>query len=1242
MTIPSFFSGDCWRFALSKAWRAILLLLSSAVVSKAGLRESTPPIEITKNGATIVLRWHAESGGAPLPFELLRSADLEVWKQETTPPIVSGTAELRFKPQKNSEFFRLSPTQAPGAPSPTLRISQNEFILHWDDIALAAAYSIYVGEDAGVGPRNFSRALTGIETTDVIIDGLEDGKFYYILVVANNEKGSTPAPAPLAKTFGPNGVVTGRLVLNCPDKQGAPFYTGVPGRPVSIKDGRSHNLSTQTNSAGYFEFRDLPVGIYDIVWPGDAAWSGGKELQLNLTDAGRAMGQLTIDPRGDNTVLAGVVNFADGTLAVSKVTAFGIQEAATVSAADAAGRSLGTTTASSDGHYLLTGIPASAYPVTLSATLKKANRTATIQRPAKKAFELTYEVRPPKFNGLIFKDPAGTVTGTIHCRELVSLIPDILNPDQIQGSYRWQISTVDGRVVAESEGTEPRFLINSDLESATLHLHGVFLSDDVVTTQVFSVIRYACKNTRCWSGTALEWNPTLPVTLSTIPGATAAVTASNITGSATANSLGYFEFAKGVNPSEPVVEIKKPGYVPWSWKFHQLPDEAEFPMIKTTTLTVAWPATGSSIALPGGYFLANQGSNWLLKGGGIYEGALSIEIGFYDPLATWQPFPPQPRVDSTMGPIVPRLASAVWVRILGTSGEVLNPNGLPPLLYAPVTPAASGPGGPLAGTPATVPYTRRIDAQGVFSLAGNANNFFGAYYSFPWENATLLCLYTPAPQTQVQLTADRSLNFPFDVLVNNSSFPVTVYNNAGDTSLGALALPSLVNARFRVLNLRQAPGVYGTNFPFLLPHMSYSKQVIVDATRPAANILPATGFVQTLSLAQNVTDLRPVPATVSIAPKLSLPDAFLDVHGSYSSTSATAPYTHIADEYYALINAPPTYSAWKTKNNFPQNILSGTPPAVPAGPWVTAFYYNLGDLGFARRLSMRTFASGLDAQTIVAMAVTNFRSIEDARCDRNPIATVCMEYSPRPLTASPSSSTTTASARSYYQRFVQFTAYDGPSDGLIREASLDGSTPKPLPNLCVTCHGNHRFEPGQSPNLGAIFLPFDPESFTFHRAYGTQSSAFAALNKGVLQTNPNTTVTNLVQGWYGATDPTTASTTFNHSYLPTLTPPSKVSWSAGGPQAAAEYNGVFKNSCRVCHNSRAGYTQVDSWTSWESLRGTAPSYAPCALYMPATQRTWGVFWGARAGEVIAPGSGTDFPSQIFGTWPWGPGCPDNN
>jgi hypothetical protein len=250
---------------------------------------------------------------------------------------------------------------------------------------------------------------------------------------------------------------------------------------------------------------------------------------------------------------------------------------------------------------------------------------------------------------------------------------------------------------------------------------------------------------------------------------------------------------------------------------------------------------------------------------------------------------------------------------------------------------------------------------------------------------------------------------------------------------------------------------------------------------------------------------------------------------------------------------------------------------------------------------------GYDGEPNIAMAVTNFRTIEEARDDIAPIATVCMEYSRR----SPRDS----------QRFVKFTAFD--ENGLLaNELSLDGGPARPMPNLCVMCHGGRPFEPvGRNPNLGSSFLPFDLESFTYHAKVGPQLEAFAALNQGVLDTDPAPAIRELIEGWYSTAMP------FNAGFVPET-------WKSPA-SAAGIYHESFRTSCRVCHISRPESIQFDTYAKFQ-LMGGGIRRQVCLVSggMPATQRTWSIFWGGRAGRklqeaAVVPQTSTDYPAQLL-------------
>ena len=250
--------------------------------------------------------------------------------------------------------------------------------------------------------------------------------------------------------------------------------------------------------------------------------------------------------------------------------------------------------------------------------------------------------------------------------------------------------------------------------------------------------------------------------------------------------------------------------------------------------------------------------------------------------------------------------------------------------------------------------------------------------------------------------------------------------------------------------------------------------------------------------------------------------------------------------------------------------------------------------------------------------------IEDARCKRSPIATVCMDNALR--------NDLNQVTPSRYTRFYVY----GPTGSLLDCANLDGGGLKCLPNLCVVCHGGTKYPSpatlSDTTNLGSRFLPFDLESYTWHPKYGVQKQELAAMNAGVLQTAPNSTITDLITGWYGNANPIASSAVwnnFNAAYMPTA---AAAGWNTNPPI----YKDVFKQSCRVCHVSRdAGFSvQFDSLTK---LSNSSYGYgsACSGLSMPHSQRTWAVFWGSRGINGLSMNTPVpDQPATLVG--PLGP------
>ena len=80
--------------------------------------------------------------------------------------------------------------------------------------------------------------------------------------------------------------------------------------------------------------------------------------------------------------------------------------------------------------------------------------------------------------------------------------------------------------------------------------------------------------------------------------------------------------------------------------------------------------------------------------------------------------------------------------------------------------------------------------------------------------------------------------------------------------------------------------------------------------------------------------------------------------------------------------------------------------------------------------------------------------------------------------------------------------------------------------------------------------------------------------------------------------------------------------------AGGLYSNFFKQSCRVCHNSRDISTSVQfaslaDFTSW----GYGHYQACVGLDMPHAQRTWSGYWGSRC-SVNLGFSVQDMPTNL--------------
>jgi hypothetical protein len=339
--------------------------------------------------------------------------------------------------------------------------------------------------------------------------------------------------------------------------------------------------------------------------------------------------------------------------------------------------------------------------------------------------------------------------------------------------------------------------------------------------------------------------------------------------------------------------------------------------------------------------------------------------------------------------------------------------------------------------------------------------------------------------------------------------------------------------------------------------------------RPAPNYGACKGFVTLFDASQ------PLPGT----------DAFL--HGLYSFEAANLDELHTTDptleadfntattNYYSQVDPRgfrSNYTGFLNRNGF------------AAGNHDSATYVNAADLAFGREMHCKKTTAS-DGQDDVACYVTNYGVANGSNADddadfinaanrTNPFATVAMEYSrienapTDPNEFDPND----------HQRVVKFFVYQQPTGTIANKADLDGRKARPVPQLCMVCHGGEyltgralgvpTFNSKASVNLGSVFIPFDLRSLyivdgvqvngvtgVYDKA--NQQAAFKALNQvHVLATNPGAAITDAINNMYNPPTNTTQSENFVVS-----------GWQANSAREAM-YSNVVAPSCRMCHGSR--------------------------------------------------------------------------
>lgn len=314
-----------------------------------------------------------------------------------------------------------------------------------------------------------------------------------------------------------------------------------------------------------------------------------------------------------------------------------------------------------------------------------------------------------------------------------------------------------------------------------------------------------------------------------------------------------------------------------------------------------------------------------------------------------------------------------------------------------------------------------------------------------------------------------------------------------------------------------------------------------------------------------------------------------------------------------------TFTHWKQANNFP------TGEAI-------AVYFNNGDLKFGRDMHCRVTNTvnnalacyvsnfGVVGTDDAVTAVTQAETYESSgQTVGTPVATVAMEYDP----------TKGANA-------VQFWAYKADGSYFINPSpALDSQGAKPMPDICIGCHQGTYSGSTTVGVAGAVFLPFDLDSFKddtnqlfpAHPPSAALQTQFHTLNNMIANTAPPAAVSQLVnQLWYANSNPATPFT-FNQGAAQL---PGTPFIDAQGHHHEPLYDNVVKEVCRTCHVAINGLSW-NQFTQMNSLSGTIQTFA-CgpANKMPNAEVPWSSYWQENRNATLA--------SELnFG----GAGCPNH-
>lgn len=548
-----------------------------------------------------------------------------------------------------------------------------------------------------------------------------------------------------------------------------------------------------------------------------------------------------------------------------------------------------------------------------------------------------------------------------------------------------------------------------------------------------------------------------------------------------------------------------------------------------------------------------------------------------------------------------------------------------------------------ATPPPTIPFLYYDEKTGVWTQDGVAtltgSGATAAYVKKIKHFSTMNADILKSGQSCVAVEVDPGAGFtlPFDVevtlppsVVNPTVIQVrtltvdstksnVIYNLPNDTNIVLTPIISGVKPDGSVGNVPAGVFVVNTGGP----QISASN---LPPANPDGTYYAESGGVPTGPCGSRVT------LTALSVPPLSGGLEFLQgFHLQASNISELVPAVAAnveqgAIDYYAQADPRSlraSFNLFKSKNKF------GQPLGATEVEW-DAQYANSGDLGFGRDMHCRRNVAD-DGAFDVACYVTNFGQppifevdqvdADHALAGLNPDATVAMEFSrvenaPADPAEFPNN-----------DRAVKFYVYvtNNPTGPTVKKADLDGFGERPVPQLCVICHGGQvasvPADPGDptGPTQGAFtsrddimsmrsnFLPFDLHLYNFPgaKSKAAQQTAFKNLNRDIVRevAQGNGAEGTAIVEMIDVINPAAAATQQENAVV--------TNWDGALPASDNHkfYRDVFARSCRTCHVALP--FSAPSFTNkadFQAQIGTVQFRVCNQKIMPHAKRTNDIFW----------------------------------